>query len=88
VWLAAGVAEGLKAEIELGVPLDLGQRLWCVLNRIPMYALRRSGLIQMDPQRLTDQRFQTLFPQHYCQIRWPVVTGTIATLPRDDVAPF
>jgi hypothetical protein len=70
VWLAAGVAEGIKAEIEL-IPLDMSQRLWCVCMRIQMFALRRSGLIQLDPGRMQDPKFVTWFPQHYCHIRWP-----------------
>ncbi len=88
VWLAAGVAEGIKAEIELGVPLDFGQRLWCVVNRIEMYALRRSGLIQMDPRRLTDPRFTTLFPQHWCSIRWQPIAGTAASPTWSEEIPF
>lgn len=89
VWFAAGVAEGLKAEIDLGVALDQAQRLWCVLNRIEMYALRRTGLIQMDSMRLTDPRWHALFPQHYCNIKWTYpVPLTIQSLPRDDSIPF
>jgi hypothetical protein len=71
VWLAAGRAEGVRAEIELGIMLDFGQRLWCALNQIQMYALRRSGLVQMDAGRLGDPKFETLFPQHHCHVRWP-----------------
>lgn len=70
VWLAAGVAEGIKAQIEW-IPLDFGQRLWCVVNNIQMYAMRRSGLIHMDPIRLTDPKFTTLYPQHFCHVKWP-----------------
>ena len=70
VWLAAGVAEGIKAEIEM-IPLDTYQRLWCVCMRIQMYSMRRSGLIQMDPGRLSDPRLMAVFPQHYCHIKWP-----------------
>lgn len=89
VWLAAGVAEGIKAEVEIGIILDFGQKLWCVVNRIDMYAMRRSGLIQMDPRRLGDARFRTLFPQHHCNVKWvypavPVVRRTA----RDDTIPF
>lgn len=89
VWLAAGVSEGLKAEIELGAMLDTGQRLWCVMNRIQMYALRRTGLIQMDSMRLTDPRWEALFPQHYCSVKWiyPEVPAT-RRMPRDDSLPF
>jgi hypothetical protein len=71
VWFAAGVAEGIKAEVEL-IGLDTVQRLWCVCNRIQMYCLRRTGLVQMDPGRLSDPRLNvTLFPQHYCHVKWP-----------------
>lgn len=70
VWFAAGRAEGIRAEVEF-VPLDLGQKLWCAMQGIQMYALRRSGLVHMDPSRLGDPRFTTLFPQHHCHIRWP-----------------
>lgn len=87
VWLAAGVAEGIKGEIEM-VPLDFGQRLWCVVNRIEMYAMRRTGLILMDPGRLTDPRFVTLFPQHYCLVKWPQPTGSIPRPSRADPIPF
>lgn len=88
VWLAAGVAEGVKAEIEL-VPLDTVQRLWCVVNRIQMYAMRRSGLIRMDAGRLTDPRFKTLFPQHHCHIGWPApVSRASAISVRRDIPPY
>lgn len=89
VWLAAGVAEGMKAEVELGIMLDTLQRLWCVVNKIEMYAMRRTGLIQMDPRRLADPRFQTLFPQHHCHVKWayPVVPA-VPRMRRDDRIPF
>jgi hypothetical protein len=89
VWLAAGVAEGIKAEIELAVQLDTGQRLWCVMNKVEMYALRRTGLIQMDSMRLTDPRWEALFPQHHCHIRWTVPDlGAFRRPPRDYSIPF
>lgn len=89
VWLAAGVAEGMKAEVELGIMLDTAQKLWCVVNKIEMYAMRRTGLIQMDPRRLADPRFQTLFPQHHCHVKWayPVVPA-VPRMRRDDRIPF
>jgi len=88
VWLAAGVAEGMKAEVEL-IILDTYQRLWCICGRIPMYCLRRTGLVQMDPGRLTDPRNADLMPQHYCHIKWPQPPP--ARLPRpanEDIPPY
>ena len=70
VWLAAGVAEGIKVEAEL-IALDTGQKLWAILNHIELFALRRTGLVQMDRIRLTDPRFAVLYPQHYCHVKWP-----------------
>lgn len=88
VWLAAGVAEGIKAEIEL-VCLDTIQRLWCITENIEMYAMRRSGLIQMDPRRLSDPKFTTLFPQHYCSIRWPnPPPGVVQRSRLEDIPPY
>lgn len=88
VWLAAGLAEGIKAQIEW-ITLDWGQRLWCVVNQIPMYAMRRTGLIQMDSIRLTDPKFETIFPQHYCHVKWPQppAVGFKGSI-RDDSPPF
>lgn len=89
VWLAAGVAEGIKAEIDLGVQLDTGQRLWCVFNKIEMYALRRTGLIQMDSMRLTDPRWISLFPQHYCHVKWTYpATKRLPESPDNGIPPF
>jgi hypothetical protein len=88
-WLAAGVSEGVKAEIELGTILDLSQKLWCTVNHIEMYAMRRSGLIQMDPGRLSDPRFMTLFPQHYCHVKWPqTVLPAVPRISTSTTIPF
>lgn len=70
VWLAAGVAEGSKAEIEF-VPLDLGQQIWALLNGINLYCFRRSGLVYMDASRLSGKHFGSLYPQHRCSVKWP-----------------
>lgn len=88
VLLAAGVAEGIKAEIEM-IPLDFQQRLWCVCMRIQMFAMRRSGLVQMDPGRLADPRLMSVFPQHYCHIKWPQPPPVrVAKSLKSDIPPY
>ena len=69
VWLAAGVAEGLKAEVELTTLNDL-EIMCAILSKIDLYVLRRSGLIHMDQNRLAGRNLGHLYPQHYCSIRW------------------
>lgn len=86
VWLAAGVAEGMKAEIEF-VPLDPGQALWAVLNRIELYEMRRVGLVHMDSMRLSGPRRGKLYPQHRCDIRWPAPAGRPFRNPRESTIP-
>jgi hypothetical protein len=88
VWFAAGVAEGIKAEVEFSV-LDLGQQIWAVLNRIELYAIRRSGLVYMDAMRLEGGSTQgELYPQHYCHVKWPKVTGPVRRPRTSDVPPY
>lgn len=69
VWFAAGVAEGLKAEVEF-VVLDTSQQLWAVLQGIELYCIRRIGLIHLDRHRLS-QPMGAVYPQHRCDIVWP-----------------
>lgn len=69
VWFAAGVAEGLKAEVEF-VALDRSQQLWAILNQIELYCIRRIGLIHMDVNRLSHPIGQ-VYPQHRCDVVWP-----------------
>ncbi len=71
VWFAAGRAEGMLAEVEF-VPLDLGQQLWAIMNKIELYCIRRSGLVHMDACRLGGRRFGAIYPQHRCEVRWPI----------------
>lgn len=85
-WLAAGVAEGQKAEVEF-VPLDLGQQVWAILNRIPLYCLRRSGLVYMDAMRLQKPP-GAVYPQHRCEVIWPKPQGAVQTRPADDRPPY
>lgn len=88
VWLAAGVAEGQKAEIEF-IPLDPGQQVWAILNHIDLYCLRRSGLVYMDAMRLSGRRFGEVYPQHRCDVGWPKPARK--PIPRsscDDIPPY
>lgn len=84
VWFAAGVAEGLKAEIELH-SLDTLQILWAISRGIELYVMRRRGLIHMDTLRLSGPRLGALYPQHRCDIVWPVVTKPPVISLRPDV---
>ena len=87
VWTWAGVAEGMKAEVELGC-LDTGQALWAVVNDLQLYCLRRSGLVHMDSVRLSGKHPGRLYPQHRCEIRWPVVVGAVQEPVRNDTVPY
>ena len=86
VWLAAGVAEGLKAEIEF-VALDRGQQVWAILNKIDLYCFRRSGLVYLDACRLA-QPMGAVYPQHHCHIRWPVKTGAVRHAAKNEIPPY
>jgi hypothetical protein len=70
VWFAAGVAEGVKAEVDLVV---LSPRLivLAMLTGTTLYVVRRSGLIHMDANRLRGRYLGGLMPQHRCGIVWP-----------------
>lgn len=87
VWFAAGVAEGQKAEVEL-TALDQGQSVWAVLNNIQLYCIRRSGLVHMDSTRLSGVHLGRLFPQHRCDVRWPVVLGQVQNIRKSDIPPY
>lgn len=87
VWLAAGVAEGIKAEVEFAL-LDRGQAIWAVLNHIELYVFRRTGLVHMDSNRLLGPSLGGLYPQHRCDIRWPTQQGVVQKSRRDDIPPY
>ena len=87
VWFAAGVAEGLKAEVEF-VALDWSQQMWAVLNHIELYCIRRIGLIHLDRTRLSDP-IGAVYPQHRCDVVWPRPAGVQVRIPRrSDAIPF
>lgn len=87
VWFAAGVAEGMKAEVEL-TALDLGQSVWAAMNSIELYCIRRTGLVHMDAIRLSGTHLGRLFPQHRCDVRWPAVLGQVQKIRQSDVPPY
>jgi hypothetical protein len=69
VWTAAGVAEGLKAEVEI-VALSPRQLMRAVVLHVELYVIRRVGLIHMDTLRLQGRNMGYLYPQHRCDIKW------------------
>lgn len=87
VWLAAGVAEGLKAQVEF-TALDPGQQLWAILNHIELYAIRRSGLVLMEAWRFDDLRYQVRYPRHRCDVKWPTVLGPRYSPRKSDIPPY
>jgi len=86
-WFAAGVAEGIRAEVEL-TALDQGQCVWAVLNSIQLYCIRRNGLVHMDSIRLSGNYLGRLYPQHRCDVKWPVVLGQVENVYRSDIPPY
>ncbi len=87
-WLAAGVAEGLHVKVDL-VALDLTQQMIATLGGIRLYALTRTGLVELDAYRLQDPKFKGRYPAHRCDIRWesrlppggPVGIGSTSDIP-------
>jgi hypothetical protein len=69
VWLAAGVAEGIHAEVEF-VVLDPTQSVLAKIAGLELYALTRTGLVQLDDYRLRDERFSSKYPEHQCGVVW------------------
>lgn len=86
VWFAAGVAEGLKAEVEFSV-LDLGQQIWAITHQIALYSIRRSGLVYLDASRLQEPP-GAVYPQHRCDVIWPKVLGEVQKMLKSDVPPY
>lgn len=87
VWLAAGVAEGLKVQVEF-VPLDRGQQLWAILNGIELYAITRNGLVHLPAWRMSDPRFPARYPAHRCDVNWPKPMGAVHRPSRQDIPPY
>lgn len=87
VWFAAGRAEGMLAEVEF-IPLDLGQQLWAVMNKIELYCIRRSGLVHMNAMRLSGRHFGMIYPQHRCEVRWPTPAPADRTEFQKDIPPY
>lgn len=87
-WLAAGIAEGMHVQIGL-VALDIVQQQIATLGRMRLYALTRTGLIELDAYRLQDPKFGARYAEHRCNIRWesrltrggPVQMGSTSDIP-------
>lgn len=86
-WLAAGVAEGMKAEVDLHV-LEGPQIVLAMLMKTEVYVLRRTGLIHMDPIRLSGKFLGRLYPQHRCDVKWPLVSRSEFDPPDSGVVPY
>lgn len=91
VWLAAGVAEGQHVQAEF-TALDPTQQLMCMLMGLRLFALTRSGLIQMDDSRLQDPRWIAKFPEHRCGSTWesrlPGAGDTRPNAARSHIPPY
>ena len=91
VWLAAGVAEGMHVEAEF-TALDPTQAFMAKLMGLRLYALTRTGLVDLDDYRLQDPRFTARFPEHKCGQVWEsrLVGGgdTRPTLANSQIPPY
>ena len=87
-WLAAGVSEGIHVKVGL-VALDLVQQQIATIGRLRLYALTRTGLVELDRYRLRDPKFGARYAEHRCDIRWesrlppggPVGIGSTSDVP-------
>lgn len=87
VWLAAGVAEGIRVSVEF-TTLDTMQALWATFQRIELYCITRTGLVHMDSTRLAGRRPGALHPEHRCNVVWPRVDGTLIDPRRVTTPPY
>ena len=69
VWLAAGIAEGMHVKVEL-VALDWVQAGLATIARVRLFAMTRTGLVELDQHRITDMKFGRPYPAHKCGVRW------------------
>lgn len=69
VWLAAGISEGLHTACDL-TALDVTQQVLATFAGVRLYAITRTGLVELDRYRLTDPKFGGRFPRHRCGTVW------------------
>lgn len=89
-WLAAGIAEGIHAEVDL-VALDAQQVIMAMMVKLDLYCLTRTGLVYMDPSRVQDPRFASRLPEHRCAMRWEAKlqgAGPIVPPVQTDTPPY
>lgn len=90
VWLAAGIAEGMHVAVDL-VALDQVQAILATFAHVRLYALTRTGLVELDHHRLTDPKFGRPFPGHRCGTRWESrlpPAGRASNLAPTDIPPY
>jgi hypothetical protein len=68
-WLAAGVAEGIHAKVDI-VVLDPVQAALATIAGVRLYALTGTGLVELDSYRLRDPKFGRPYPRHRCGVVW------------------
>lgn len=89
VWLAAALSEGLHVTVDL-TPLHITQAMSAVLLRLELYCITRTGLLHMDPWRITEPPGE-LYAAHRCGHVWPRVTpgaGYRPKPPLSEIPPF
>lgn len=90
VWLAAGIAEGEHIRIDL-TALDPVQAVLATIATVRLYALTRTGLVELDRYRLQDPAFTGRFPEHRCGTEWEArltAGGALHKPDKTDIPPF
>lgn len=90
VWLAAGISEGIHVKIDI-VALDRAQAVLATIARVRLYALTRTGLVELDQYRLTDPKFGRPYPVHRCGVVWEsrlTPGGPIRRTSQTDTPPY
>lgn len=90
VWLAAGIAEGEHVRADL-TALDQIQAMLATIASVRLYALTRTGLVELDRYRLLDPAFTGRFPEHRCGTVWEsrlTGGGGLAKPDKTDTPPF
>lgn len=90
VWLAAGISEGVHVKIDI-VALDPVQAVMATIAQVRLYAITRTGLVELDRYRLTDPKFGRPYPVHRCGVRWESrlpAAGPISRTSHTDTPPY
>lgn len=90
VWLAAGIAEGMHVRADL-VMLDATQSILAMFSGLRLFAVMRTGLVELDRYRMGDPRFSGKFPEHRCGTVWESRTTGAGQMTRPgptDIPPY